>query len=405
MILKALKALARDCRIGLSYTYCRLCRSGLKKDGLQSGSSVAIVRPDLIGDFVLATPFLHHVRSLYPRSRITLVGNESWRELALWLNDNPIVSGKAGMFDEFDGIRPALLTRFREFSRTARQLAAFDTIVYFTCSRTNSVDKLVALAGGETIGCAGNNANIARLQNRRNQRRYDILIPNPESILELARNADFIASLAEVVGTSAPIAVEPSPPRWTIPADLMEESLSDLAVREQIDLHAPVVAVSPFSSVVLKDWPLTSYAFLIARIHETHPELQVVVLGGQDDAARPMPFPHADWLVDLRGRTSLVELVNLIARAWLSVSGDTAAAHIASAVGTHNVTVLGGGQYGRFFPYPSPFDGVENVTVAHEMRCYQCNWFCKFRLWRDAPAPCVSRIPVDAVHEQVAGLL
>src|SRR5262249_35483629 len=103
------------------------------------------------------------------------------------------------------------------------------------------------------------------------------------------------------------------------------------------------------------------------------------------------------------GRTSLFELAALIARARLVVSNDTASAHLGAAVGTPVVCVLGGGHFGRFFPYPDAFraPGALPLPVWQPMDCYGCDWDCIYPVARGMPRPCIEGVSIDAVWKAI----
>ena len=393
---KILRALLREGRVNLNYA---LRPKSSPHTAPGERRRVAIVRPERIGDFVLATPALGDLRKGYGDAHVTFVGHEDWRDLAVWVNEHRLTGHEEGLFDDFIGIRPEGLPNRTVFRRYLDLLSSFDTLVYCTCSRTNPMDKLLAATPGETIGCAGNDANIARRQNRRNQRLYDRLLPNPEGTREYERNAAFAAALHPAAPSTA------RPPLWRVPEALAQAELAALCARHALDPAAPFIVLSPFSSVRLKEWPLTKFRELARRIHDTWPELPIVVLGSPRDRARAAKWLADEPLLDLTGEVSLVQAACIIAQSVLSISGDTMAAHIASAVGTDNVILLGGGQYGRFFPYDSPAEGSQNIALTHEMPCFHCNWFCKYRLFSDSPAPCVERVQVNRVFNNVQELL
>jgi ADP-heptose:LPS heptosyltransferase len=99
---------------------------------------------------------------------------------------------------------------------------------------------------------------------------------------------------------------------------------------------------------------------------------------------------------DLRGQTTLEELAQEIVQADLFLGVDTGPAHLALALGKPTVVVLGGGDYGRFFPY-----GKARV-VTRQMDCFQCHWECRYDR-----ALCLHDIPpgdiVKEVFEELRG--
>ena len=59
----------------------------------------------------------------------------------------------------------------------------------------------------------------------------------------------------------------------------------------------------------------------------------------------------------------------LIKRCRLVIGAETGLAHLACAVGTPNVILLGGGHFGRFMPY-----AATTTVVCLPLECYGCNW-------------------------------
>ena len=99
----------------------------------------------------------------------------------------------------------------------------------------------------------------------------------------------------------------------------------------------------------------------------------VVALGSQADYdvnQEQLDKSQCDAL-NLSGKLSLRESIAVIELARLVIGGETGLAHAACAVGTQNVILLGGGHYGRFMPYSSLTTVVDN-----RMDCFKCNWSC-----------------------------
>ncbi len=98
-------------------------------------------------------------------------------------------------------------------------------------------------------------------------------------------------------------------------------------------------------------------------------------------------------VVDLVGKTSILEMAAIIKKSRMLVGADSAAAHIACAVGTPNAIVLGGGHYRRFFPYSS----LTYSAVLH-LDCFGCDWVCKF----DRPY-CIQGVAPRTLEEAARG--
>jgi ADP-heptose:LPS heptosyltransferase len=79
-------------------------------------------------------------------------------------------------------------------------------------------------------------------------------------------------------------------------------------------------------------------------------------------------------VVDLAGKTTIRQAAAVIARCALAVGAETGLAHIAAAVGTPHVVLLGGGHFGRFMP-----SAATTTAVALPLECYDCNWFCRYQ--------------------------
>jgi ADP-heptose:LPS heptosyltransferase len=89
------------------------------------------------------------------------------------------------------------------------------------------------------------------------------------------------------------------------------------------------------------------------------------------------------------------------------VSNETGAAHLAAAVETPVVCLLGGGHYGRFVPYPEEYraKAPAPLPVVHTMDCFGCDWRCIYPVAKGKPTPCIERISVDAVWGAIERLI
>jgi ADP-heptose:LPS heptosyltransferase len=102
-----------------------------------------------------------------------------------------------------------------------------------------------------------------------------------------------------------------------------------------------------------KKWPVQKFVKIGRFVRELG--LNVILAGGSSDVADAEEYASMNDgpLLNLVGRTSLCELLSVIAGARMIVSNDTSAPHFAMAVGTPAVVLYNGNHYGRFVPYPS----------------------------------------------------
>ncbi len=136
----------------------------------------------------------------------------------------------------------------------------------------------------------------------------------------------------------------------------------------------------------------------------------MVIAGGPGDraAAAALLRELGGNAEDFAGRSTLGETAAILAGARLVVSNETAAAHIAAAVGTPAVCVLGGGHYGRFMPYQAEEGrdhGIPPIVVARKMDCYGCNWDCIYPRGPGEPVRCIKEIAAEEVWRQVEACL
>lgn len=163
--------------------------------------------------------------------------------------------------------------------------------------------------------------------------------------------------------------------------------------------------LAPGASRAFRQWPAERFAAVAEHLARRHSDWRCVIVGTA--AERPLAQAIAarlgDSALDLTGKTSVPELIDWIANARLVLGNDSAAGHIAAAMGTPAVVVVGGGQWGRCHPYDPTEAPVRRlpVAVSHPMPCYGCDWYCIHSTRTDRPFPCVEGVSVQSVIRAV----
>jgi ADP-heptose:LPS heptosyltransferase len=123
---------------------------------------------------------------------------------------------------------------------------------------------------------------------------------------------------------------------------------------------------SPYISVVMgsswpsKNWHLEGYAELITKVLSAG-RYDVLLLGVRDQAKTAEMLEkrlQSASVVNLVDRTSIRELLYILSKAEAAVGPDTGSGHLAAAVGTPYVTMVGPTTPERIAPY-----GCEHLTV------------------------------------------
>jgi len=167
--------------------------------------------------------------------------------------------------------------------------------------------------------------------------------------------------------------------------------------------------LAPGASQAYRCWPKEHYAEVARLINKRKPSLRCYIVGSKNEHALCADIANLLSGLDVKnmaGTTSVLELVPLIKGARLLIGNDSAAGHIAAAVGTPSVIVTGGGHWGRCFPYPPEAPIRKHpVAVGFPMPCYGCDWQCVHTSRKDKPYPCIEGIRVETVMQAVDDVL
>ncbi len=132
-------------------------------------------------------------------------------------------------------------------------------------------------------------------------------------------------------------AISCSLPRFT----REQSDMVQLLERQGIKASKSFVAIHPWSSNPVKQWPADRFQSLIRRSIERL-AVQVVIIGGVEEAARARDvFPSGGPVANLTGQLTLRQLAALLQMAKLLVSNDSGPVHLAAAVNTRTLVLFG----------------------------------------------------------------
>ena len=307
---------------------------------------ILIVRVDEIGDYILWRNFLNEITSSpsYRTHEIHFCGNRSWKQLFEKLDADSVQ--KSFWIDKLR-FKKELRYRFRFLRMIYHQ--GYDTVINPTFSRDKRYDDSIvrAAAAKHRIGMVANRESIQPYEIGYDKGLYTQLFDYPEKpVFEFFRNKLFTAF---VTGTESAVEDTSIPKALLTPFEGLPQKFA---------------VIFPGSRSASRIWPTANFVTVASQLFRTQ-GLTMVVCGAAGDkhytdafcATYPYPF------IDLTGKTSLTEMLSILAQASLLLSVDTGSVHLAAAVGCPVIAVFNGSQYKRFAPYPPSM-------ATHFYACY-----------------------------------
>ena len=319
-------------------------------DALPIPERVLLIRPSALGDVIRTAPALTSLRAAWPRARIDWLVNDT---LVAAAKHHPAVSNVVPF------PRRSVARGLRRLdTRPARALAAtlragrYDLAIDLQGLLRSGVLSLatgartrVGYADAREMGCLGYTRHV--------------------HVTPGLHHIDRDLALLRTIGVSP------------VPDLRVYAGPSDAA---EIDAHprlagARFAVLSPAARGLGRCWPVERFAALARSLLSHAPDLgldtvAVVGLPDERDYCAPVTALAATdgRVVDLVGATSIGGLIALVERAALVVCNDSAAMHLAVALGRPLVALFGPTEVERAGPYGRPGDVITRRRADERVR-------------------------------------
>ena len=325
---------------------------------LRNGNKILYVRTDSIGDNILAMPIIVQLKEKTPTASITVLCQEHIAEL---YEASPLVDAIISFDKQYaykdEAYRSDIIKKLHAVKP--------DSVLNTVYSREPLTD-LFALGSGalERVAFNGNLCNISEEMREKHNQFYTRLLPdNLENKSELQIHQSFLKG----VGIDSPSL---QPIMWLASED--EAFADDFFASQSLQRQKTIALFAGAQNEVRR---YRQYGVALAQICKDN-DFSVIALGGKADYTINQESLDAIGnrrTSNLCGKTTLRQTAALLKRCRLAVGAETGLAHVACAVETPNVILLGGGHFGRFMPY-SPLTSV----VCLPLDCYACDWQCSY---------------------------
>ena len=312
---------------------------------------IAFVKLDGIGDFVLATTFFQLCRKNLPNADITLFCRKPVGELAR----HQFPGWKIAELHSYCGPLKSIYLRGGA-RRAVKSTPLFDLLLDLRTFRDMADSAVSSWISARTKIALENGFpdEFSWVVLPGEERIFDRLLPLPaEAAPGSTQDIENNRRLAEALFPGAP-ECRTALPQLTI-GDADRKALAEfLRERFSLDVERPFLLVCPGTSSVVKEYPAKPLAEALKQVVAAHP-LPIVIAGGPADVRTTEPLEmELRGAADVRNVSGVLDLprhATLIQMARAVLSMDSCHAHIAGAVGTPAVVVLGRGQFGVFGPW------------------------------------------------------
>ena len=163
------------------------------------------------------------------------------------------------------------------------------------------------------------------------------------------------------------ITTEDTIPRLWISEKNRERAL-EILHEDGITRETRWVSVNPFSRWQYKEWDHGKWSEIMDWLWHKF-GMAVVIVGAQveREKAEAMASKGQGSIFNLTGRTTLAELAGLLELSYIHLGVDSAAPHIAAAVGTPTITIYGPSDWKDWAPV-----GENHRVIVPDLECVPC---------------------------------
>jgi ADP-heptose:LPS heptosyltransferase len=377
--------------------------------------SVLVFRPDNLGDVILFSGSLRHIRAHYPNAQITICVK---KYVSNFLELCPHIDRILTWKDLHDSLFPPLLRQlhglmlrairyplpgsFLRMLAKTMNLPITPQVALFPCRSATWGHHVFAsaLATVHKIGICGDYCNQSASMDKAAEAFYSYRLRIPPERAwdhELAVTRDFLNTLH--IGVSVD---DIWPEVWTDTED------RDWALRTMPSRRGSIVlGIAPGAGRQSKIYPSEKLSDALATLSEH--SFFYVIFGSKAEIPLCRSLeemlrkaPNTEDVRVLSGQTTIRQVAECLKLCDIIVSTDSAALHLATALRKPTLGIMGGGHFGRFYPWGR---GDLNRVANLAMDCYHCNWQCIYetvRCVKDIPQSVICRDLRMLVHDAIA---
>lgn len=342
---------------------------------------ILIVKPSSLGDILHAFPAFSLLRKSLPNARIDWVVSSNFAMLLSYIRQ------------DLSKIINFRRNEFRETTHAPKAL--FDLIGTL---RTNRYDLIIDMQGllrssmMTFVARGKHKAGFADVKEKMSGIFYNIKVSVPETMTHaIEKNCHLISNI---------LGIENVIPDFILPKVCSSDISSKLAEHE-IDKNDKYLAVSPSARWKTKTWPPEFFAKIIDAFSSEFPEKKVLLLGAKSEnpsAEKVSSLCKNAKPLNLSGKTSLNELVEIIRGSEALITNDSGPMHIAAFLRVPVFAVFGPtlpDKTGPYWPWHKVYQAEKGCVKCLKRTCQRNDIQCQ----NNVPAKAVIKDLIAKLHE------
>ena len=338
--------------------------------------NILLIQLGDIGDVVWATPTFRAVKETYPKAKVSVLLREGSGSL---LEEDP------SLHEIFEVKRygGTLLNKARKQLRFIKNLRKEHFDLVFDL-RLDDRGAFMAFLTGAPIRVSIIHSNIPW----RNLLFTCLVDPSPTNE-RIHGAAEQSLQIVREFGIDSKNTI---PKLWV--CDRTIEKMRCLLDQEGISNIKRWVSINPFSKWQYKEWGYEKWIKIIDWLWEDY-KIPTVIVGSSEEIERAEYIKSQSYgqASNLTGKTNLGELAGLLSLSYLHIGVDSAAPHIAAAVGTPTITIYGPSDWRDWAPV-----GEIHRVVTPDFECAPCHQKgCE----GSGKSKCLEELEIDKVREAI----
>ena len=131
------------------------------------------------------------------------------------------------------------------------------------------------------------------------------------------------------------------------------------------------ITVSPFTSDPERSFGVSNFKAVCNKLSE---RFFIILLGSGEERVLAEKISEGNKnILNCAGQIPLSEISGIIFQSELYIGNDSGLTHIALKLNVPFIAVIGGGNYGRYFPIE---ESEKRIYLSHQMDCFGCEWDC-----------------------------